>query len=234
MSLPFFYEPAVSKLSPHFQLSEETSKHCIHVLRMKTGAQLQLTDGRGALYQARILSEDKKKTVVLVEEEAFVTRSARKISIAISLLKNTGRFEWFLEKATEIGVSDICPLICARTEQTRFKRERMNQILVSAMLQSQQAWLPVLHEPLPFKNVVLESAYNQKLLAHCGEDQKQDISALNIASDTQILIGPEGDFTPQEIQQALNSRFLPVSLGNTRLRTETAGMVAATLLVHHA
>lgn len=230
MALPYFYEPTVSILSPQFQLSEETSKHCVQVLRMKTGEQLQLTNGKGGLYTASISHEDKRHCMVLVEKEELISPPSKKISIAISLLKNTSRFEWFLEKATEIGVSEIIPLICSRTEHTRFRLDRMQQIVIAAMLQSQQSWLPILHEPIKFSSVINDASYTQKLVAHCEEQQKTPIHSLPISDSTLMLIGPEGDFTPQEIHTALDHLFIPVTLGNTRLRTETAGIVAATYL----
>lgn len=232
MSLPFFYEQQISGLRSHFTLGEETSKHCIQVLRMKTGAGLQLTDGLGNLYKASLLSEDKKKSVVLIEEHHIVPPPTQKTSIAISLLKNTSRFEWFLEKATEIGVTEIQPLISQRTEHTRFRTDRMNGILIAAMLQSQQVWLPILHEPMSFADCVKQSIWPQKMVAHCEEDAKQLIKDLDPSPETQILIGPEGDFTPEEIRMAMDHQYLPVSLGDTRLRAETAGVVAAALLVN--
>lgn len=231
MPIPFFYEPGIAA-TKHFTLSEETSKHCIQVLRMKTGAPLQLTDGNGNLFKASIVSEDKKKTVVLIDEQSSIAQPAKKISIAIALLKNASRFEWFLEKATEIGVTEIQPLITHHTEHTRFRSDRMNGILISAMLQSQQAWLPVLHEPLAYDKFISQSSHAQKLIAHCEDDSKQFISDLPRVNDTQILIGPEGDFSHDEIQSALTNKFIPVSLGDTRLRAETAGVVAAALLAN--
>jgi 16S rRNA (uracil1498-N3)-methyltransferase len=232
MALPFFYEPELPNTSSHFTLGEETSKHIIQVLRMKEGEQLQLTNGKGSLFTASIVSEDKKKTVVLLGNPELVPQSNKKISIAISLLKNASRFEWFLEKATEIGVTDIQPLICHRTEHSRFRHERMNGILIAAMLQSQQVWLPVLHEPVEFKKFIKQSPYQQKLVAHCEDEQKNFIKDLPVVDDTQILIGPEGDFSPEEIKLALDNHYLPVSLGGTRLRAETAGVVAACLLAN--
>lgn len=232
MSLPFFYEPILLQTLSHITLSEASSKHCIQVLRMKAGEKLQITNGQGMLTTASIVSEDKKKTVVLIEESKSITQPSKKISIAISLLKNANRFEWFLEKATEIGVRDIQPLICTRTEHTRFRYERMNGILIAAMLQSQQTWLPLLHEPEPFKNHIYQSAYQQKLIAHCEEEKKQFITQLSASAETEILIGPEGDFSREEIELALDHLYLPVSLGATRLRAETAGVVAASLLVN--
>lgn len=230
MSLPYFFEPAVSFSQTHFQLSEETSKHCIQVLRMKSGELLELTNGKGGLYTAGIAQEDKKHCTVIIEKETIIPPSQKKISIAISLLKNTSRFEWFLEKATEIGISEIIPLICTRTEHTRFRFDRMQQIVVSAMLQSQQSWLPVLHEPVKITTYINGATQKQKLIAHCEENQKTVLSGIKKENDSLLLIGPEGDFTPQEITIALDKGFEPVSLGNTRLRTETAGLVGATLL----
>src|SRR5205085_8891580 len=147
MALPYFYEPEIAQGTTAFTLSEDTSKHCIKVLRMEKGDQLNLTDGKGNLLTATIFSADKKATEVNITTSIFTPRQGRKISMAISLLKNTGRFEWFLEKATEIGVSEIIPLICHRTERQHFRYDRMNNVLIAAMLQSQQAWLPELHEP---------------------------------------------------------------------------------------
>ena len=137
-----------------------------------------------------------------------------------------------MEKATEIGVSEIIPLLCERTERLNFRYDRMNAILIAAMLQSQQVWLPVLQMPTVFEAIVLESVYAQKLIAHCEEEKKNAIKDLHLTNDIQILIGPEGDFSPEEIQKALNKNYQPVTLGNTRLRTETAGVVAANLLMN--
>jgi 16S rRNA (uracil1498-N3)-methyltransferase len=165
----------------------------------------------------------------------YSAKSTRKISIAISLLKNTNRFEWFLEKATEIGISEIIPLICERTEKERFRYDRMQGICISAMLQSQQTWLPVLQEPGKFESFVTQQFENcSKYIAHCmDEESKTQLHRqISKSSDQLICIGPEGDFTKTEIELALQHHFIPVSLGETRLRTETAAVVAATLLSH--
>jgi 16S rRNA (uracil1498-N3)-methyltransferase len=232
MTLPYFYEQSIRiPASSRFMLSEETSKHCIQVLRMKMGDLLHLTDGRGYLFTASIATADKKYCEVNIENSEFRNHNTRKISIGVSLLKNAGRFEWFLEKATEIGVYEIIPLLCQRTEKQHFRQDRMNNILIAAMLQSQQTWLPVLSVPTTFENVILQTEYQQRLIAHCEEDKRNVIRELKLESDIQILIGPEGDFSPAEIQAALNRNYLPVTLGETRLRTETAGVVAASLLM---
>lgn len=232
MNLPYFFENNITTASTHFTLSEETSKHCIQVLRMREGEQLQLTDGKGLLNTATIIEANKKHCVVRMDHSRIQQPAERRISIAVSLLKNNTRFEWLLEKVTELGVQEIIPLICKRTEKQHFRFDRMQQILISAMLQSKQCWLPVLHEPIAFSNAVQESLYTQKIIAHCEDEQKHTLNSLAPYHQAQILIGPEGDFTPEEITLALQHQYIPVSLGNTRLRTETAGVTAAALLMH--
>lgn len=229
MPLPYFFAEGLSA-ADQLILPEETSKHCIQVLRMQEGEQMILTDGKGKKLTATIVNADRKHCVVKINNSRFERQNKRKITIAMSLLKNTSRFEWFLEKATEIGISEIIPLICKRTEKQYFRSDRMQQIVVSAMLQSQQSWLPVLQEPTSFDKLINGKNYTIKLIAHCEEDKKQEIKDIKAADEAIILIGPEGDFTGDEIQQALQNNYKPVSLGATRLRTETAGVVAITLL----
>ena len=152
MSLPIFFQEDISDHSS-LTLSEETSKHIVQVLRMKAGEHLQLTDGKGEIITAEIISEHKRATQVKVLQTSHIAPRISNVTIAISLIKNNSRLEWFLEKATEIGVSEIIPLICERTEKQHFRHDRMKNILISAMLQSQQAWLPLLHEPIKFKRI---------------------------------------------------------------------------------
>ena len=232
MALPFFYKEDLVASSTDVLLDEATSKHMVQVLRMQNGEQLQLTNGKGDLFTTEIIDNNRKRCVVKIIEEVKSQKSKVKITIAISPVKNNTRFEWFLEKATEIGVTEIIPLLCSHTEKTAFKFERMKSILVSAMLQSQQCWLPVLHEPTKFNTLVVSSKHQQKFIAHCMDGAKRNLTDLNNGSLSSkiILIGPEGDFTPDEIEQALQNHYSAVSLGKTRLRTETAGIVAATLL----
>lgn len=213
-------------------LDEDTSKHIAGVLRMVRGDQLLLTDGQGRKATALITDDNRKRTTVQVTELQTEAVPPVHTAIGISLVKNAARFEWFLEKATEIGVREIIPLICARTEREKFRADRLHGILVSALLQSQQTWLPLLQEPRSFEQV-LALPFDRRLIAHCEETERRQLSALPaIQTGRQlILIGPEGDFTPQEIEQATAQGFMPVMLGCTRLRTETAGLVAATLLV---
>lgn len=232
MSFPFFYIADYNSLQKEIVLNEDTSRHAAQVLRMKEGEKLNLTDGKGKLLTTEITDAHKKHCEVQVIDSRLTTNNSRKITIAISLLKNTARFEWFLEKATEIGVSEIIPLICERTEKQKFRYDRMKQICISAMLQSKQCWLPVLHEPMKFDNLAIRQFDNcQKFMAHCEDSEnKTNLSTLKPFKDSMILIGPEGDFTKEEIKLALENNFIPVSLGETRLRTETAGVVAVTLL----
>ena len=234
MQLPFFYINQTTETGSTLTLNEETSKHVVSVLRMKQGEQLHLTDGKGTLLTVEIVNDHKKRCEVLIKSTDLQSRPATQVTIAISLLKNASRFEWFLEKATEIGVMQIFPLLCDRTERLHFRKERMESLLISAMLQSRQCWLPVLHEPLKYNeylNAVPDSSDHQKLIAHCDElNPRNNLSTIKAFSHSTILIGPEGDFSSSEIQLAMDHKFLPVSLGETRLRTETAGIVAAVLL----
>lgn len=230
MNLPLFYEQQLNAATSELFLSEETAKHCVQVLRMKKEDALQLTNGEGLLITAAIKDADKKHCSVIIHEQISLPKPQRKISVAISLLKNTNRFEWFLEKATEIGVSEIIPLLCRRTERQHFRHERMKSILISAMLQSQRVWLPVLQQPISFENAIHQCAYQQKLIAHCLPGERKELNNLIIKKSVQFFIGPEGDFTEEEIQLALQNNFEGISLGANRLRTETAGIVAAVLL----
>ena len=233
MALPFFYIESFDASQQLLTLNEETSKHIVQVLRMKEDEQLNLTDGKGHLLTVSIVDAHKKHCSVRVQVTSYKPQVARKITIAVSLVKNASRFEWFLEKATEIGVTEIIPLLCERTERQHFRYDRMKGILVSAMLQSQQTWLPVLHEPMKFENLkMMQFEDSLKLIGHCEETEKNSFSNLQIekSSNCIILIGPEGDFTTTEINTAIAEGYKPVMLGETRLRTETAAIVAAALL----
>ena len=232
MQLPIFFEKTITPAATNYALSEETSKHCVQVLRMQAGQQLALTDGKGTIYTAAILKPDKRSTTVKILGEEKLPKLQNHIAIAMSLLKNASRFEWFLEKAVEIGVSEIIPLISNRTEKQHFRHDRMHSIVVAAMLQSRQAWLPQLHEPVLFDKMLQNHHHSQKLIAHCEPGAKKTILEVKAGTDTIILIGPEGDFTSDEITRATTVGYVPVTLGNTRLRTETAGIVAATLLAN--
>ena len=226
--LPYFFQPTINN-QQQIILNEETSKHCIRVLRMKAGDQLQLTSGIGDLYTVEIINANKNACVVKKISYTFSPKNIKQLTIAISPLKNTSRFEWFLEKATELGISNIIPIICKRTERQLFKLERMQNILVAAMLQSQQCYLPHLSEPIAVNDFIQTTIAKTKFIAHCLDENKKQVKDF-VSGEMLMMIGPEGDFAPEEIALALQNNFIPVSLGNTRLRTETAGVVAATLL----
>src|SRR5215213_4055989 len=199
MSLPYFFIDQLAPAGQNLILDEEQSKHIIQVLRNQKEEVLLLTDGKGTKAHTVIINDHRKHCEVKIISIANEDQQLPKISIAISLIKNVSRFEWFLEKATEIGVNKIIPLICERTEKEKFRLDRMQNILVSAMLQSQQCWLPVLHEPMAFEKLIAESIDANKFIAHCLPEQKQQLfsviqnSTFKFQNNSFILIGPEGD-----------------------------------------
>lgn len=233
MQTPTFYEPTLTATLQVITLQAATALHCTKVLRMTAGANLLLTNGQGLQAQATIVSIHKSATVVSVNNSLQHTAPKVQHSIAISLQKNVSRTEWFVEKATELGVANIIPLLCKRTERQFFKYERLHTIMVSAMLQSHQTFLPTLHLPIAYTQLLAENKVLNNYIAHCETDKPKMLFTDLISAqhnNSLILIGPEGDFTNTEIQQAVAANYIPVSLGSTRLRTETAGVVAATLL----
>ena len=222
-----FYTPDIS--SNTYTLNEEESNHCNKVLRLKQGDKLHLIDGVGGLYIAEI-SEVTKKAVHLtvLEKQSEFGKRNHHLHIAIAPTKNNDRLEWFLEKATEIGIDEITPIICERSERKIVKEERLEKVVTSAVKQSLTAYHPKINTAISFKEFVRQSDADEKLIAHCidEEDRKAISQLIKPHQRYLILIGPEGDFTPKEIELALQNGFKPVTLGNTRLRTETAGLAA--------
>lgn len=231
MQLPYFYvdHPLTNMEGV---LNEETSRHISQVLRMEKGNQLQLTNGKGLLHTAEIIEPFKKQTSIKLLSTSFTEPKDRKIAIGISLLKNISRFEWFLEKVTEIGVDHIITLRCSRSERQNMRKERMQNIIISAMLQSRQVWLPKLIEPENFDEAINHLHFKNKFIAHCAPGDKPGLlnSMASLEGDRITLIGPEGDFTQQEIQLAIAQGYTAVSLGKNRLRTETAGIAACIIM----
>ncbi|HUR10599.1 MAG TPA: RsmE family RNA methyltransferase [Flavitalea sp.] len=230
MKSPLFY--LAESVTETASLNEETSKHISGVLRMQIGDRISLTDGKGNLHEAEITDHHKKKVKARILHSSFRPRKHSHQIIACSLLKNTGRFEWFIEKSAELGIQTIIPLLCERTEKQTLRFERMQQILVSAMIQSEQAYLPHLAHPALFHEVIQQQNVQHKFIAYCSEDTSipHFKTLINRNDSSMLLVGPEGDFTLAEINDALNKQFVPVSLGDNRLRSETAAITGAVLM----
>lgn len=223
-----FYSPDI--IENQTVLSAEESAHCLRVLRLGKGDQVILIDGKGGLYEA-VITEPDTRGCQLEIARVLPSPPARKhqIHIAIAPTKNMDRFEWFVEKSVEIGIDTITPLLCQRSERRVLKTERLHKLIISTMKQAMVTQLPLLNELTPYNQFVktIESAKGNRFIAHCGETARKELKqALSPRSDAVVLIGPEGDFTPEEVQLAVENQFIPVSLGNNRLRTETAGIVA--------
>lgn len=208
-------------------LSEIESKHCVRVLRKKDGDAINVTDGKGNLYECVITEAHQKRCSFEIKNTIVQKKLAPNLHIAIAPTKNIDRFEFFLEKATEIGITEITPLKSFHSERKNIKLDRLEKIVVSACKQSKNFHFPKLNDLTSIKEV-LQSNEKQKLIAHCEEKDKTELKSLQFQEETLILIGPEGDFSSEEIQNALKAGFQPISLGESRLRTETAGIVACT------
>ena len=223
-----FYTPDITPTQSHYQLSEEESKHCIRVLRLGAGDAVQLIDGRGGLYEAAITDPHPKRTLLqIIKVVQQYQQRNHYLHIAVAPTKNIERLEWFLEKATEIGIDEISLLICQRSERKDAKADRLNKIITAAMKQSLKAYHPVLNEPVAFAKFIAQPFSGQQFIAHCEPGEKTSLrSELEIGGKYLIMIGPEGDFSPQEINEAMQNNFKPITLGDSRLRTETAALEA--------
>lgn len=226
--VPFFYFPALKDASGLATMDDEMRRHVVTVLRMEVGEKIMLMDGKGTMAEASIEEASKKNLRVQLGNKIFHPTPKAKTILAISLLKNPSRFEWMLEKVTEIGITDIIPIIADRTERIHFRMDRLQQILVSASIQSKQSWMPVLHSPQKLKDVVEGATAKHKFIAHCIDDKKNPL--VKQEEDALLLVGPEGDFTSTEISHAIEHGFIAVTLGESRLRSETAGIVGAVLI----
>jgi 16S rRNA (uracil1498-N3)-methyltransferase len=222
-----FYSPNV--IGNEHILNEEESYHCTKVLRLTEGAKIQLVDGLGGFFEAEISGITKKAVrLKIVKAISGFGKRNHYLHIAIAPTKNIDRIEWFLEKATEIGVDEISLLLCEHSERKVVKEERLNKVVISAMKQSLHAYLPKLNPMVSFSDFVKSNHQNQCFIAHCiaNEERSYLQSMLKPANSATVLIGPEGDFSPAEIKLALQYNYKPISLGNSRLRTETAGVAA--------
>ncbi|HVB02079.1 MAG TPA: RsmE family RNA methyltransferase [Chitinophagaceae bacterium] len=233
MEFPLFYAPQIGEKDTEFILDEANSRHCIQVLRKTSGDEVQLTNGCGLLFRAAITGPDRRACRMnLLSCDKINGNPYPLPAVAIGVPRHSPRLEWFLEKAVEVGVSEIFLLASARTFSSAPKTGRFTQIMISAMLQSRQVYLPILHPPVVIQELLHYSGWDQRFIAHCGEGDRIYLPALvKPGMRTLVLIGPEGDFTPAELELGKSMGLLPVSLGATRLRTETAAL-AALLMVH--
>lgn len=225
--MQIFYAPDIT--GNDYILDENESRHCIRVLRMKRGTEVRIIDGKGNLYDAVIVNPDPRRCSLAITGvfKDFETRNYR-LHVAISPLKNHDRFEWFIEKSVEIGVDEITPLICSNTEKPGIKKERINNLIISAMKQSLKSTLTIMNEPCTFHDFIKKDYSQGRMIAHCNEEQPRSKigDVYSKGSDAILLIGPEGDFSSEEINSAIKYGFLPVHLGKSRLRSETAGIAA--------
>ncbi len=224
--MQIFYAPDIK--SDKYTLNKEESKHCSKVLRLSQGDQIQLIDGKGGFYICKITDcLPKATTVEVVESHKEYGKKDYKLHMAICPTKNNNRTELYLEKATEIGIDEVTPIVSFNSERRNIKHERFDQIIISASKQSIKAYKPTLNELTKFKKFITECNTELKFIAHCQEGKKELLkNAYKKGKDVTILIGPEGDFSSEEVDEAVKAGFLPISLGQARLRTETAGIVA--------
>jgi len=220
-----FYQPELQ--NGILQLSEEETKHAVRVLRLNAGNHIDITDGKGIQAKAVITEISKRSCSFEILEQ---TKEEQQLlpKVAIAPTKSIDRYEWFLEKAVELGVSEICPILCSNSERRIIKHERSEKILLAAMKQSQRSWMPQLHQLTSFGDFI-ESAQKPLLIAHCREGEKTPLSN-KLNPDSWLLIGPEGDFTEAEIGLTLKKQAIEIDLGKSRLRTETAGIFALSVM----
>ena len=221
--MQLFYSSIIEKT---VNITSEENKHLVKVLRKKINDQIHLIDGKGYLYTGRIIKQDKNNSEVeIIKKEKKEKNHNYYLHIAISPTKNASRFEWFLEKATEIGIDEITPILSQRSERKKINIDRCERILISSIKQSLKFHLPKLNDPISYNDFIKQKINGNKFIAHCLETKKEKLSN-SINKICTILIGPEGDFTEEEINLAKDHGYKPLSLGSSRLRTETAGVVA--------
>ncbi|MFI3317582.1 MAG: 16S rRNA (uracil(1498)-N(3))-methyltransferase [Rikenellaceae bacterium] len=229
--MQLFYAPEIT--TPEYTLSEEESKHAIRVLRLTKGDIIHITDGRGSIFSCRIIDENVKRCRVETESiQSEYERMPYSLVMGVAPTKSIERFEWFLEKATEVGISEIYPLLTTHSERKAIKHERQQRVITSACKQSLKAYHPILHEMTALSELVHSDFDGEKLIAHCNEPRSSEGKRLikdliKPESNTLVLIGPEGDFSPEEVDLALCNGFKEISLGTQRLRSETAAVVVA-------
>ncbi|MFC0779008.1 16S rRNA (uracil(1498)-N(3))-methyltransferase [Flavobacterium sp. HJSW_4] len=225
--MQLFFNPNIDETTESFSFDKEESRHIIKVLRKKDSDILHVTNGFGLLFETQITLASDNKCIVEVLSITNAEKPKFHLHLAVAPTKMNDRFEWFLEKATEIGIQEITPIFCDRSERKVINKDRFEKIILSAMKQCNETFLPKLNEAISFKDFIKQQQNGLQLIAHCEETDKKSLKeVLKPNEDVTILIGPEGDFSEKEIALALENNYKPVTLGNTRLRTETAAIVA--------
>ncbi|MDW8850937.1 16S rRNA (uracil(1498)-N(3))-methyltransferase [Flavobacterium sp. MMLR14_040] len=225
--MQLFYNPDIDETTETFSFDKEESRHIIKVLRKKDSDILHVTNGLGLVFETEITLASDNKCIVEVLSIKKSPEPKFRLHLAVAPTKMNDRFEWFLEKATEIGIQEITPVFCDRSERKVVNKERFEKIILSAMKQSNETYLPKLNEAISFKEFIKQKNEGLQLIAHCEETDKKSLKeVLKPNENVTVLIGPEGDFSEKEIALAIENNFQPVMLGNTRLRTETAAVVA--------
>lgn len=232
--MQLFYTNQINIHDNQFTFSKEESKHIIKVLRKKEQDKIFITNGLGYLFETSITIASDSRCTVSIVEHTQQSEPEFHLHLAVAPTKMNDRYEWFLEKATEIGIVNIFPILSDRTEKESIKQERLQQIIISAAKQSGQLFFPTLHNIQPIKELINNKnlKFSQLFIAHCEEEtQKNHLkNSYRKGENALLLIGPEGDFTPKEIELAINNNYIPVSLGNSILRVETAGVVACSIV----
>ncbi|WP_406844008.1 16S rRNA (uracil(1498)-N(3))-methyltransferase [Flavobacterium soyae] len=225
--MQLFYNPDIDETTESFSFDKEESRHIIKVLRKKDSDILHVTNGLGLLFETEITLASDNKCIVNVRSIKKSPEPKFRLHLAVAPTKMNDRFEWFLEKATEIGIQEITPIICDRSERKVINLERFEKIILSAMKQSNETYFPKLNDAISFKEFMKQKNQGLQFIAHCEETDKKSLKeTLKPNEDVTLLIGPEGDFSEKEIALAIENKYQPVTLGNTRLRTETAAVVA--------
>ena len=226
--MQLFFHPEVSENDKEVRFSREESKHIVKVLRKKEGDSLHLTNGKGWIFETEITLADQNNCSAKIISSEKELPPPYYLHLAVAPTKMNDRYEWFLEKATEIGIQEITPVICDHSERKVVKTERFQRVIQSALKQSLHSRMPILNEPVNLSEFLQQEISGEKFIAHCEEDKPRKLLSGSVKKglSTTVLIGPEGDFSPEEIKKATAAGWLPVSLGNSRLRTETAAIVA--------
>lgn len=225
--MQLFYNPHLELDATEIDFDKEESRHITKVLRKSEGDILNISNGKGGMFEAEIITTNPKKVVAKIIRSEQSAPPKYKLHMAVAPTKNIERFEWFLEKATEIGITEITPILCERSERKVIKPERLERIIQSAVKQSLRPYTPLLNPLISFQDFIKQTHSENRFIAHCEDSEKQALfKVTQPASESIVLIGPEGDFSVKEIEMALTERFIPVTLGESRLRTETAAIIA--------